>query len=254
MSALKNIHLWRVCLFATLVLSSVPMQALSDTTRAPASEPLEISVGEMPVMAMKLDDPMPSMVRRIVEVAGAEANISIYPFKRSMEYIAQGITAAHWPVIYSPEMDKLDLPYVFSTTSVSRINFVLYSNKGADVDINRIEDFQILTERGIVDLFDFDIEPSSNLLGAIHMVDSGRIDGYIFAGNTVDPIVIEKGYTNIKRTLFARFDIRAVIARTDQTEQIDAMFTRGILKMKSTGELDEFAKLMSVKPYDDWQP
>lgn len=245
----------RLILFLTCLCSVLAVSADQNHVNPNNTLPaIKFSVGRMPVLAEKQDDPLPQFAARIGDFFGQTIEFSIIPFKRSVEYIKQAKSDIHFPFIYAPKFESDDLPYLFSSNSPYSVNFVLYTHNCLNYDLNRLEELDIYTDFGLVDLFTFEIRPSTNIAGAIKMVDEGRIDALIFADTVVDPIIKAKGYKNIQRSLYSAFEVRAILAKTERAVDIDKAFSRAVQEIKDTGEIMDSFNILFFGPYVDWQP
>ncbi len=249
-----KIFMRRRTVLCSLVFLSIISSKLASAGTNWQEAPIQISIGKLPGRSSTFSDPIPQLMTRISEISREPIELSINPFKRSVEYTAQGKVDMHFPSIYSPTMDTLNLPYTFSSDAPFAVNFVIYTHKCLESNVDRIEDLEVYTDFGLVDLFDFDIKPSTNITGAIKMVDTGRIDALILADKVVDPIIKAEGLTNVRRSLYKTYEARAILAKSSRSAEVDKVFSRAIQRLKASGELHERFGNLLPGPFDNWQP
>ncbi len=238
-----------VLFFGSLLYSSLSIATPNDDIKI---NEYKIGVAHIEHTSAKLAGFLPRFFERIGLAANVNVTVETYPFKRSMFLLQRGLLDAHFPFVYSPKLKNSKLPYVFSTVSFAKVNFVLYTHKNVTVDINDLTKLTILTALAHVDLFDFDVVAVHDLKGAINMVNSGRVDGLIFADVVIDPFIKSQHLSNITRTFFHRFEVKALISKGRRGKDIDAIISAGVSVMKESGELARFTDRWS-RDYDDWQ-
>jgi len=193
------------------------------------------------------------LIRAIDRLTGSRTKIRVVPFKRSILNLIEGKADFHIPFIKPPNTDLKTLPYAFSTQTLFQVAFVLYTNKNKPVDINDLGKYKIATDSAHTGFFDFPITGISCLPCTLNMVNAGRIDGFIFAQNEIDPFIKKHGLKNIHRQFYKNFDVKILIPRGDCGKEIDQFFNSGIQVLKESGEYDILlAPLLS--PYREWQP
>lgn len=217
------------------------------------SDVIKVGVARIPVISSKLTDPVPELAKRIVEVADERFDVKIFPFQRSVRSLELDEVDIHIPLIYSPAMDKLDLPYDFSSAALWQVNFVLYSHKDVTLDLENLAKYKIITDSAHVDLFATEVTPVYDIKGAVSMIDKKRVDGLIYADAVVDPIIRKSKLKNIRRTLYKVFDVKALIKKGTKKGRVDNVISRGIEVLEKSGELAELSSGW-MHEYDDWQP
>ena len=68
-------------------------------------------------------------------------------------------------------------------------------------------------------------------------MDAGRIDGFIFADTSADPIIKKEGLKNIHRELYDVFDVKIIIPKGEKGKATDAFLTETIEKCEPTEPL-----------------
>jgi len=114
-------------------------------------------------------------------------------------------------------------------------------------------DYQILTDLAHVSFFPFKTKGSTCLPCAIKMVNTGRIDGFIFAQNEIDPYIHTHRLANVRRQLYKNFDVKILIPKGPNGEALDRYFSEGIQTLKEQGLYDKLLAPV-LFPYKEWQP
>jgi len=222
------------------------------------AEPLNGSLAAMPLSAEidnngEFSGAYVDLIRAIDRIMGEQTNLLITPFKRSIRNLTSGSADYHIPLIEPPNASKLDLPYAFSTETLFQVAFVLYSNKEKPIDTSKLGQYTIATELAHTGFFPFPVDGLSCLSCALKMVESERIDGFIFAQNEMDPFIKTFGLKKIHRQLYKNFDVKVLIPKGEQGKRIDKYFSVGIKYLKARGEYEHLLEPL-LTPYKDWQP
>ncbi|MCW9034325.1 MAG: transporter substrate-binding domain-containing protein [Alphaproteobacteria bacterium] len=193
------------------------------------------------------------LIKALDRLTKSQTQIDVVPFKRSVRNLVMGNADYHIPLIEVPGEDLEKLPYAFSTATLFQVSFVLYTNKNSPVEVGDLGKYSIGTDLAHTSFFPFPTEGLSCLSCAIQMVDAGRIDGFIFAQNEIDPFIRDLGLKNIKRQLYKNFDVKVILPKGKKGQEIDAYFTNGIKALKERGEYNELLAPV-LAPYIEWQP
>jgi len=228
----------------------VPMNAFSQSLKA--------SLAAMPLSAVEdkdgnLTGAYVDLLRALDKVTGSQTNIVVVPFKRSIKNLLDGKADFHIPLIEIPGLNQEDLPYTFSSETLFTVAFVLYTHKNRPLDINNLDKYSIATDIAHTEFFPFPTIGKTCISCAMKMVNLGRLDGFIFAQNEIDPFIIQFKLQNIHRQLYKNFDVKILIPKTETGKKIDKYFTDGIKLLKQNGEYDKMLAPI-VSPYNDWQP
>jgi len=193
------------------------------------------------------------LVRALDRVTGSTTKIRVVPFQRSITFLINGDADYHIPLIETPGIDPKSLPYAFSTATLFQVAFVLYSNKNKPLEVNNLGKYNIVTDTAHTGFFPFPVKGENCLSCAIRMVNSGRIDGFIFAQNEIDPFIKKFGLNNVHRQLYKNFNVKVLIPKGTQGKAIDNYFSSGMRILKERGE---YKKLLApiLSPYQEWQP
>ncbi len=202
---------------------------------------------------MPTTDVFVELVKTMAKTSGKDIEIQVVPFNKSMHDLVDGKADFHIPLIKAENIEEAKLDFANSTETIFHVNFVLYTNKNKPIDKNNLKDYKIETDLAHVPYFDFPIKGSSKTDSSLKKVDAGRIDGFIFADSSSDPIVKKEGLKNIHRELYKVFDVKIILPKGEKGKATDAFLTETIEKMRADGSFD---KIMSPldQPYNDWQP
>ncbi len=193
------------------------------------------------------------LIRELDRLTNTETEIVVAPFQRSVRNLIRGEADYHIPLIEIPGTNLEELPYAFSTETLFQVAFVLYSNKNNPLDINKLHEYDISTDLAHVDFFPFPVKGTSCLSCAIEMVDRGRLDGFIFAQNEIDPFVRQFNLKNVYRQFYKNFNVKIIIPKGQAGKTIDAYFSKGIKILRQRGEYDKILAPI-ITPYIEWQP
>ena len=133
--------------------------------------------------------------------------------------------------------------------------FVLYENKAKQLDLKNLGQYNIETEAAHTGLFPFRTIPSGDLLASLRKVDAGRIDGFIFAGVDIDPIVAQGNYKNVHRQLYGYFDGVFLLPKWTKGDEKDKLLTAAITKANQDPSVKAIiARALATYKGVDWQP
>ncbi|MCJ8337107.1 MAG: hypothetical protein MJK10_01430 [Pseudomonadales bacterium] len=235
----------RIC-FVPIFLFLTSFSVFADT--------IKVSVAIIPSRSDSLTAPIPAALSSILKAAGVKFQLELYPFKRSIYNAIKGNHDFHFPIIESPFAKKIKLKYELSNTTFWKLPFVLYTRADKPpINIELISDYKILTDGAHQALFDFPTTAVFDLTSAIRMIDRGRADGFIFAENSIDPIIRRLKLSNIRRTLFGMFKVKAVFKLGNKNGMVDKALQEGINNLKAYGKYKAIAGQWNNE-YTDWQP
>lgn len=183
--------------------------------------------------------------------------ISAYPRARAYTNVISGQADFAFPVMRLGAEAEAKLPYRFSTESVGRVSFVLYSHVRNRLSGNKVRtraaegrpysiaapdaDWGFPTQS----LFDFS--------STFNMVDAGRLDGCLWAQEEADLVLRGLGLTSIHREHFQDFDDVFILPRSPRGDFVDKVLTRIVQSIRARGALaTHYAKVH--QPYRNWQP
>ncbi len=223
---------------AALMLSAIPVRAAD----------MKATLAKMPTTPIFVE-----LVETMAKTSGKDIEYQAVPFNKSMHDLVDGKADFHIPLIKAENIPESKLDYAYSTETIFHVNFVLYTNKDKPIDKSKLKDYKIETDLAHVAYFDFPIKGSNKTASSLKKVNAGRIDGFIFADSSSDPILKKEGLKNIKRELYKVFDVKIILPKGEKGKATDAFLTETIQKMRADGSFD---KIMSPldQPYNDWQP
>jgi polar amino acid transport system substrate-binding protein len=223
---------------------------------SPAQDVVKASLALMPGYAESQEKGvLVDFVKAIAQEANRKIDIQVVPFTRSIADVIGGQVAFHMPLIQIPGNEKGTDEFDYSEETIFHVNFVLYTAKSKAIDKSNLAGLKVATDAAHVKYFPEikQIEPITSLEGGLKMVDAGRLDAFVFADFACDPIVKQGDMKSLKRDLYKRFDVKAVLPKNGRGGDTDKMLTAAIEKMR---EKKTFDKIMGVvdAPYDNWQP
>lgn len=222
-------------------------------SRARAEE-YEGSIAQMPIYSESASHGIfIDLVRAMERASGHRIHVRVYPFIRSMDNVIKQAADFHLPFIKSEAFDEAELPFSYSTSTPFHVNFVLYTRKEGPVTLDNLPRFKVETDRAHVQYFPFPTIASNSVEQSVKKLAAGRIDAFIFQDKTTDSVLRRLGYSNIKRTLFKRFECKFLVPKNDRGKEVDAMLTAVINQLDENGQLHEILGATDA-PYDDWQP
>lgn len=219
-----------------------------------AAQPYKASLAFLKFSAENKDKGvLVDLVKFWAKITHHPIDISVSPFPRSLNIVISHRADFHIPLIKNPYKKAKELKFDYSTAPLFTVNFVLYTNKNRLIDINNIQQYIIYTDRAHSDLFNFTIHPITHIESALHMLNAGRIDGFIFADVEVDPLLKKLGFKTIQRQLFKVYDVHAILPKGKKGGEADKMIQKAMQHIKITGQWENL--LGQYYPvYQNWQP
>lgn len=233
------INLWPLA-FYTAYAQQVPTQAL------------KASIGHIPVVSeMDNSGNFVDYIRAMEAISGRKMDIKVLPFARSIKRVTNEQADFHFPLIEPPSKDKL--PFIVSTASVYRVNFVIYSNKKKPLTVKDLENKVLETDAAHTTYFPFKITPSTCVECSLRKVNDGRIDAFIYADFAADSIVKKLNLKNINRKLYKEFEVKFILPKNEKSKQVDEYLSHHVNLLQRDGTWDRLIKPVAPK-YSDWQP
>ena len=218
------------------------------------SQSYKVSLAQLPLAAESLEKGTTvDLVKLLSKVTNTKIDITILPFIRSFNSVLIGKSDFHIPLIKNPYIDEKNLNFDYSTAELFTVNFVLYTNKNRQIDINNLGKYEIYTDRAHVNYFNFKINPITHTKSALKMVSLHRIDGFIFADVEVDPYLKDMGLKNIERRLFKTYSVHAVLPKNKKDTKLDKIITKGMKIIRENGQWADIVGKHYDK-YINWQP
>lgn len=234
---------------AVLVLSAV-----ASAPALAAGHTWKISLGQMPFAAESKDKgAYVDIVKAMAKATGDTVDIQVVPFARSLGDVIERKVDMHLPLLQLPGAEKGTDAFDYSTDTVHRVNFVIFSGKTLDITPSNAGKFHVETDAAHTGYFGFPITPSPSVESSIRKVDAGRLDAFIYADAPVDRLIRDNKLKNLKRQLFKRFDVKFVLPKGARGGEADKFITDAIAKLKASGEWSKLIAQLDAS-YDNWQP
>ncbi len=213
---------------------------------------LIVSIGQIPIVAEPGEKgAYPDFMREMQKASGKVLKLTVKPFARSMNDAIKGKAHFHLPII--APLSTEDLPYDLSTTNISKINFVIYSNKNNPISADSLEGKNLETDAAHTHLFPFEITPSTCASCSLKKVNAGRIDAFIFADSPSDIVIKKENFKNIRRSLYKRMDVKFVLPKGERGGAVDKFLTQYMQELRKNGAWQKYI-YPYTRDYDDWQP
>jgi polar amino acid transport system substrate-binding protein len=202
-----------------------------------------------------------SLIKAIGEATNNNFDIQIVPPARGVYLVENQQVDIIFPSTVSNDLKKqAGSKFDYSTVKAFKMIFVLYTNKNKPVDVAELKkgnpkNYKIETTASLAEMFEFTPLTTTNLEASLKKVDSGIIDGFLYAQEAGDPVLKNLGLKNISRKFYSKNDIAFGIQKGAKGTEIDKMLAEGIEKVKANGKFNQILTV-SIKnsEYDDWQP
>lgn len=202
------------------------------------------------------------VAKAVIEATGNTATVQVLPFARCIYMMETKAADIESMIIPIPDPARASqLKYDYSTAEVGKIVFVLYYNKNKPIKVEDLKSgnakgYKIETDTAHMDHFSFPTMGSTSFEASIKKVDSGMIDGFVFAQPSVDAALKRLGLKNVARTYFDSFQIKFIIQKGQKGGPVDKMLTNGLAKIRANGTYDKLmgAYNEGAATYMDWQP
>ena len=195
------------------------------------------------------------------EETGNVFQTKVYPIARATYMIENNLVDIQAPRIKGKdEAYNAALKFDFAAESISKIPFVLYTNKNKPLDVDNLRSgnskgYKIEVFGPNVYQFGFRAIVSNKPMPSFRVLSAGRIDGYISAQDTGDEVLKSLKLTNIRRQLWDLFDISITLQKGQAGGKLDKIISEGIKKLKAKGKLDQIMSgIEDHSKYVDWQP
>jgi polar amino acid transport system substrate-binding protein len=213
------------------------------------------------VYQLPTSDTYVNLLKAIAEATGNNFDIQIVPSARGVYMVENKQADFVCPATVSADPKKIPtMKYDYSTASLYKTTFVLYTNKSKPIDVAELKkgnskNFKIETTASLAELFEFDLLPTTNLEGSLQKVDNGSIDGFIYSQTSGDQLLRKLALKNVKRQLYSKNDLAFGILKGTKGGEVDKMLANGITKTKASGKFDQImGVLIKSADYIDWQP
>ncbi len=197
------------------------------------------SVGQMPSVSEEGEKgELCDFIREYEKVSGIKIDFKVRPFIRSIDSVVKGIVDFHFPLIEPKNVENL--PYSFSTVTLDKVKFLLFSNANNPLTPDQLEGKSLETDVTHVNLFPHEISPSACVLCSLKKVDKGRLDGFIYADGVAERLIEKEGFRNIHRTLYDSYNIKFVIPKGTRGSPVDRFLTKYSEILKNNGTWERY--------------
>jgi polar amino acid transport system substrate-binding protein len=218
------------------------------------AEEYSVTMAQMPVYAVSpTEGVLVELINAMEEVSGNKFDIKLNPFASSVYLVKKQRKDIHLPLIKNDLVKEEELPFYYSSETQFHVNFVLYSKKDLNVDLNDLSKYKIETDRAHTEYFPFKIIPSNSIEKSLEKVHNGEIDGFIFADFASDPLLKNLAYKDIKRELYKTFESKMILAKNEKGKESDLMITKATEILKANGKFQKIMDKIDL-PYNNWQP
>lgn len=195
---------------------------------------------------------------KAIDANYAEGNIAIrvYPSARVDANAMQGVSDFIFPVMRLGAEAEAKMPYRFSTESLGRVSFVLYSHRDQPLDRSRLIDAAKRGQRFNVQApngdWGFPTQHFIEFAETFRLLDARRIDGFLWAQEEADLVLRRLGLKSIHRTHFQDYEDVLWLPKTARGDFVDQVLTRVIRSMRESGALAAYYARVP-QPYQNWQ-
>lgn len=220
----------------------------------------------MPIIPAQIEStgtgPFVDLVKIIVAQTDRPVSINLMPWNRSIENVINGKADFHIPAIRVPADRAAQDKYIFSSESLGKVSFVIYSNIKRPITkemiingLSQPEPYPYTLEAPplVEHTFEFPTLPSSDIDNSLQKVLKGRIDALIWAQEESDSAVKKLGLKNIVRNHLADYEDTIIIADTEKGRALDKLLSKAIAQARQSGALSATYEKVH-RPYNNWQP
>ncbi len=201
-----------------------------------------------------------NLVKALAEATNNTFNYEVVPRARCIYLIENKEVDFQVPNSLIPTANQAELKFDYSTVTLMKIAYVLYSNKSKNIPANELrkgnpKKYLIETLSSLENSFGFAASPSTNVEASFLKLSNGQIDGIIYSQSAGDPVLKKLGYKNIKRQSYDNFQLKIAIQKGAIGGEVDKMLTDGVKKLKANGKYNQIlGDLIKQSEYDNWQP
>ncbi|NIZ15393.1 transporter substrate-binding domain-containing protein [Phaeobacter sp. HF9A] len=176
------------------------------------------------------------MLREMKANGDLDLDIKVVPFPRSIKMLIDQDARVQLPML-DPGNGKPPAPGLqFSSAEVHPVPFALYYNRDKPLDMDNLGQYNIETEQSHVPFFDVEFSGSTCVECSLKKVNSGRIDGFVFASPVVGEILQANDLPNVAEVPFQDYPARFLIREGDV--EMDAALSKAIDNMRASSRLD----------------
>lgn len=176
----------------------------------------------------------------------------VFPFRRSVYNVLSGKADLHMPILFDANIDAERIDYIHSKATLFNVIFAIYTLKNRQPLVKPLSQYLIESDSAHVDLFEFDVIPSSSIEQSLKKLASGRIDAYIFAAKETDIIMEQLELDDVLgRQLYKRYPVKIAFRKTSEGMHLEQTVSSVIKQLEKEGILRKlFAPVDTY--YDLW--
>ncbi len=178
--------------------------------------------------------------------------LGIFPFKRCLLMVKNGLADVHMPLARPGQTDEPGL--VYSTVPIGKLADVLYTRADSPaLDINFLDTLSIDVIRGNTHSDKDNVGEVSTIESGLLKVVKGRVDGFIVPQDEADPYIRAHRLKNLRRQLYRQLPVHLIFRQGEAAQELDRMFSGIIKQLNEEGTLGKIMDKIH-RPYEDWQP
>lgn len=214
---------------------------------------LKASIAQLPVLAESNERGILIDLLKAMRAANkGQLDYDVVPFNQSLNGTLKGHADFHIPLLKEANSGARGPGFTYSRESLWQVTFALYTNKAKKIDLQALKQANIETESTHVQFFP-EAKPSQDVADSLARVNSGVLDGFIFAALECDEIIKRNSLSNIESHKYKTFDVKFIVPNGQRGESTEKSVERLIAKIRANGEFD---KIMSpiTNFYRNWEP
>lgn len=171
-------------------------------------------------------------------------------FNNSVENVVSGKADVHFPLMQSPARADEELPFRYSSFTMSETPFALYVPKGSglvqrkNLTIAALSKHHIETDVTHAGLFFSSLNGVESIETGLRRASSGQSDGFLFAARTTDAVLKRLKLENLVRIPYRRVQDKMIFLKGPAGDELDEKLSFIIDRLKDSGE---YQKIMAPK-------
>ena len=191
------------------------------------------------------------------EYRGGRITLQALPVNRVTANVSNGVADFGFPELRLSADFDAKMPWRVSQASLGQVSFVLYTHKKrplskAQIQAANPKSFSYAIHAPSIP-WGFPTENMVTFDGTFKMLNSGRIDGFLWAQEEADLVLQKLKLSQIRREFYAVYDDVFILPRTPRGDFVDQLLTELITKLRGNGRLQALYERVH-RPYSDWQP
>jgi polar amino acid transport system substrate-binding protein len=204
------------------------------------------------------------LVKAIDDVYPGRIKIEVYPFPRSIDNVIKGNADFQIPNLRNPNISMTNIPYQFVSEKIGSPSSVIYSNSDKIITRKMLDEavakggkFPYLIEgvSGMESFYSFPYVVSTiDLTAMLQKVQNKKIDAFLWIQDEADLTLRQLKFNSIHRELYGVFDEMITIPKGPKGDELNAILSDCLRKLKTSGRLQELYSKKEHQPYTNWQP